>query len=163
MASAVPSPIICRVCDTPAARKAAMAIRFEVFVDEQQVPPELEPDEWDDGALHLLAVNAQTGEALGTARVVDKKNGVAKIGRVAVRQSARGRGVGQALMAGALEHAARAGQSVAVLDAQVPVIAFYERLGFVAEGPVFDDAGIPHRHMTLTLSPAPEQQESRHP
>ena len=149
--TAVPVSFTCRVCQTPADRNAAMAIRFEVFVDEQNVPPELEPDEFDDGALHLLAVNAATNETVGTARLVDKKNGVAKIGRVAVLQSARGRGVGQTLMACALDHAACAGQTVAVLDAQVHVISFYERLGFVAEGPVFDDAGIPHRHMTRPL------------
>lgn len=130
-----------------------MAIRMKVFVDEQGVPPELEPDEFDANALHLLAANATTGEAVGTARVVDKGNGVAKIGRVAVRQNARGRGVGQRLMDCALDHAARAGHTVAVLDAQVHVIAFYERLGFVAEGPIFDDAGIPHRRMTLRLAP----------
>ena len=128
-----------------------MAIRIAVFVEEQNVPPELEPDEFDDSALHLLAVDAATGDALGTARVVDKGSGLAKIGRVAVLQSARGRGVGQTLMACALDHAARAGQTVAVLDAQVHVIPFYERLGFVAEGPVFDDAGIPHRRMTRPL------------
>ena len=54
-------------------------------------------------------------------------------------------------MACALDHAARASHTLAVLDAQVPVIPFYERLGFVAEGPVFDDAGIPHRRMTRPL------------
>ena len=128
-----------------------MAIRIAVFVEEQNVPPELEPDEFDDSALHLLAVDAATGDALGTARVVDKGSGLAKIGRVAVLQSARGRGVGQTLMACALDHAARAGQTVAALDAQVHVIPFYERLGFVVEGPVFDDAGIPHRRMTRPL------------
>ncbi len=128
-----------------------MAIRFEVFVDEQGVPPELEPDEWDANALHLLAVDGATGEILGTARLVNKGNGVAKIGRVAVKQSARGRGVGQTLMAHALDHAARAGHTLVVLDAQVHVVPFYERLGFVAAGPIFDDAGIPHRRMTRPL------------
>jgi len=147
------APFTCRVCETPADRDAAMAIRFEVFVDEQGVPAELEPDEFDANALHLLATDAATGEAVGTARIVDKGSGVAKIGRVAVRQNARGRGVGQTLMACALDHAVRAGQTLAVLDAQVPVLPFYERLGFVADGPVFDDAGIPHRRMSLKLRP----------
>lgn len=151
----LPASFTCRVCETPADRDAAMAIRVEVFVDEQGVPPELEPDEFDEDALHLLAVDAATGVAMGTARVVDKGNRVAKIGRVAVRESARGRGVGQTLMACALDHAARAGHTLAVLDAQVHVIPFYERLDFVAEGPVFDDAGIPHRRMTRPLERFP--------
>jgi ElaA protein len=150
MNRSIPS-FVCRVCETPADRAAAMAIRVEVFVDEQNVPPELEPDEFDANALHLIAVDTATDETLGTARVVNKGNAVAKIGRVAVKQNARGRGIGKALMACALDHAARRGNTVAVLDAQVTVIAFYERLGFVAEGPVFDDAGIAHRRMTRML------------
>lgn len=143
-----------RVCATPAEREATMRIRIAVFVDEQRVPPELEPDEYDEGAVHLLAVEAETEKPAGTARVVDKGNGVAKIGRVAVLPEFRGRRVGDAVMQAALAEARRLGASVAVLDAQVPVIPFYERLGFVAQGPVFDDAGIPHRHMTLPLPKA---------
>ncbi len=145
------SEIIHRLCATEADREAAMQIRVEVFVDEQQVPPELEPDEYDADALHLLTVNTESGEAVATARIVDKGNGLAKIGRVAVRKAWRGRGIGDTLMRFALETAATNGFTTAALDAQTYVIPFYERLGFVAEGPVFDDAGIPHRHMRRTL------------
>jgi predicted GNAT family N-acyltransferase len=140
-----------RTCDGIADFDKAMAVRFEVFVNEQKVPAELEPDEYDDVALHLIAEITETGEALGTARVVDKGEGIAKIGRVAVLQKARGYRVGEALMQFALEQAITAGQTLAILDAQVQVIPFYERLGFVAEGPEFDDAGIPHRRMTKRL------------
>jgi ElaA protein len=130
-----------------------MRIRFAVFVDEQRVPPELEPDEFDAAALHLLAVVPETGEVVGTARVVDKGDGVAKIGRVAVLAPYRGTGAGRALMAFALERVRDASLTLAVLDAQVAVIPFYERLGFVAEGPIFDDAGIPHRRMSRPIGP----------
>jgi len=147
--------LVCRDCETEADREAAMRIRFEVFVDEQGVPPELEADELDAAALHLLAVNGLVngldGEPVGTARVVDKGDGVAKIGRVAVRKAYRGLGVGEALMRRAINAAAARGMTTALLDAQLPVIPFYERLGFVAEGPIFDDAGIPHRRMTRLL------------
>ncbi len=140
-----------RLCAGEADRQAAMRIRLEVFVDEQQVPPELEPDEYDADALHLLTVDSQTGDAVATARIVDKGNGLAKIGRVAVRKEWRGQRVGESLMRFALETATANGFTTAALDAQTYVIPFYERLGFVAEGPVFDDAGIPHRHMRRTL------------
>ncbi len=143
--------LTCRDCETSSDRDAAMAIRFEVFVDEQRVPPELEPDEYDADAVHLLALDEHTGEAIGTARVVDKGGGVAKVGRVAVRRTWRGHGVGEALMRRAMNRARAEGMTTVILDAQVPVIPFYERLGFVAEGPVFDDAGIPHRRMTRRL------------
>jgi predicted GNAT family N-acyltransferase len=143
--------LACRDCETQADRDAAMAIRFEVFVDEQRVPAELEPDAYDADAVHLLAINEHTGEAIGTARIVDKGNGVAKIGRVAVRRAWRGHGVGEALMRRAINRAQAEAMTAVILDAQVPVIPFYERLGFVAEGPLFDDAGIPHRRMTRRL------------
>ena len=144
------SEIVCRLCETEADRAAAMRIRLEVFVEDQGVPAELEPDEYDAVAIHLLAVDTHTGDVVGTARIVDK-NGAAKIGRVAIRPPFRARGVGRALMQAVMAEARCRRLNPAILDAQVPVIPFYERLGFVAEGPEFDDAGIPHRRMTRTL------------
>lgn len=143
--------LIHRLCVSESDRQAAMQIRVEVFVDEQRVPPELEPDEYDTDALHLMTVDTRTGETVATARLVDKGNGLAKIGRVAVRKAWRGKRIGDTLMRFALETAAANGFTTAALDAQTYVIPFYERLGFVAEGQVFDDAGIPHRHMRKTL------------
>ena len=139
-----------RPCTDDADRARAMAIRFAVFVHEQQVPADLEPDEYDANATHLLLLDPHD-TAIGTARLVDKGDGQVKIGRVAVLSDHRGRGAGHALMVWVIDEARRRGFSTAFLDAQVPVIAFYERLGFVAHGPVFDDAGIDHRRMTLAL------------
>jgi ElaA protein len=143
--------LIVRPCSTEEDHAAAMKIRFTVFVDEQNVPPELEPDEYDTDALHLLAVDPAKGRAIGTARIVDKGNGIAKIGRVAILKEWRGGGRGDQLMRAALEAAKAKGLTTAVLDAQTYVIPFYEKLGFVAEGPEFDDAGIPHRRMSRPL------------
>ncbi len=138
-----------RLCADDADRKAAMEIRFAVFVDEQNVPAELEPDAYDADAVHLLLCDGDT--AIGTARLVDKGDGVVKIGRVAVHKEHRGHGHGDRLMRFALEVARQHGFTGAMLDAQTYAIPFYERLGFVAEGPEFDDAGIPHRRMTRSL------------
>jgi predicted GNAT family N-acyltransferase len=128
-----------------------MRIRFTVFVDEQNVPPELEPDEYDAEAIHLLLVDSDTSASVGTARIVNKGNGIAKIGRVAILREWRGKGMGEVLMQKTMELAREHGFTSAILDAQTYVIGFYERFGFVAEGPVFDDAGIPHRRMTCVL------------
>jgi predicted GNAT family N-acyltransferase len=138
-------------CKTEAELADVMRIRFTVFVDEQNVPPELEPDEYDADAVHLLLVEADTGAAVGTARIVNKGNGIAKIGRVAILREWRGKGMGESLMQKTMELAREHGFTSAILDAQTYVIEFYERFGFVAEGPVFDDAGIPHRRMTCVL------------
>lgn len=125
-------------------------IRHEVFVVEQQVP---EAEEWDDldgQAIHLIARDAQ-GAAIGTARILfDGSTG--KIGRVAVRKAGRGTGIGAALIRAALDELARMpGISRAKLGAQTHAIGFYEKLGFVAHGPEYQDGGIPHRDMTREL------------
>jgi predicted GNAT family N-acyltransferase len=137
-------------------RDRCYLIRMEVFVEEQKVPPWEEMDDLDEEATHYLA--EEDGRSVGTARLVDKGSGVGKIGRVAVLKEARGAGVGRDLMRTILDDTRGQFQSY-VLDAQLQVIPFYERLGFVPEGEVFLDAGIEHRRMWLRTgsdtSPAP--------
>jgi len=126
------------------------AIRREVFIVEQNVP---EAEEWDgrDGAaIHLLARD-DSGRAVGTARIL-VEGATGKIGRVAVLKSARGTGTGAALIRAALDELrALPGVTRAKLGAQTHAIGFYEKLGFAAYGPEYDDAGIPHRDMALEL------------
>lgn len=123
---------------------AAFAVRREVFVWEQHVPEALEHDEYDFTATHFVAI--LEGEVVGTLRVIlDPEH--AKIGRVAVRQRFRGRGVAKAIMLAAMEFARAAGQPRLYLTAQTDKLGMYEKLGFTAFGPVFDDAGMPHRAM----------------
>ena len=142
-------PVLVRRVRDEGERALAYAIRTEVFVDEQAVPPELELDEHDAAALHVLALD--DGEVVGAGRLVLEPGAVAHLGRVAVRKVARGRGTGVALMAG-LERLGRAhGATTALLSAQVQALGFYERLGYVAEGAEFDDAGIAHRWMRKAL------------
>ena len=141
-------PVTVTLVRTPADRAACYAIRKTVFVEEQAVPLHLELDEYDDVAAHFLLRDGDA--ALATARMLDK-HGLAKIGRVAVLREARGRGLGLVLMRAVLDEARRQGFREAVLDSQTYAIPFYERLGFVAEGDEFDDAGIPHYLMRRRL------------
>ena len=127
-------------------RKKAFSIRLRVFVREQGVPPEIELDSDDEHAIHLLALVA--GRAVGTARIVVKR-GAAKIGRMAVLKSYRGKRIGRELLNRAVRMARREGARDVFLHAQVPVIGFYEKLGFCCRGRVFMEAGIPHRRMVL--------------
>lgn len=128
------------------AKARAYPIRMRVFVREQGVPAEIELDADDAGAVHLLALVSD--RAVGTARIVIKQ-GEAKIGRMAVLKSYRKKGIGAGLLKRALAVARKRGAQSIYLHAQVPVIGFYEKLGFVSAGPVFDEAGIPHRKMVL--------------
>ena len=124
-------------------------IRRVVFVEEQGVSPENEFDETDHVATHLLAWRG--GEAVGTARLYGEA-GVGRIGRVAVLASQRGRGVGKALMVRALEEAGEKGFGEIMIHAQLRVQRFYERLGFVAEGAVYEEENIPHVTMRARVS-----------
>ncbi|MBP7126768.1 GNAT family N-acetyltransferase [Myxococcota bacterium] len=129
--------------------QACRRLRREVFVEEQGVSEEEEWDGRDGEALHLLA-EGEDGP-VGTARVRMVGSGVAKVERVAVRKEFRGRGIGRLLMEAAEARARALGAQEAVLGAQVTAIPFYERLGWTPEGPVFLDAGIPHRKMRKAL------------
>lgn len=128
---------------------ACHALRRRVFIEEQNVPEADEMDDLDDQAIHLLA--HEDGQPLGTARLI-LKGDTGKIGRVAVLAQARGRGLGAALMLASLDALrARPGIRRAALSSQTHAIGFYEKLGFAAHGPVYDDAGIPHRDMSRDL------------
>lgn len=127
-----------------AARLAA--VRRAVFVDEQHVPEALELDDADAGCVHALATTAD-GMPVGTGRLLPDGH----IGRMAVLASHRGRGLGAALLRTLIDAAGAHGHERVELAAQLHAIGFYERFGFAAHGPVFDDAGIPHRAMTLSL------------
>ena len=123
------------------------ALRHTVFVDEQNVPIELEIDDLDASAIHLLA-NVD-GVPAGAARIV-LKGDTGKIGRVCVLKDARGTGLGAALIRHALTllHDTP-GITRAELGAQIDAVGFYEELGFSAYGDIFDDAGIDHQMMEM--------------
>lgn len=122
-----------------------LAIRREVFIEEQAVPEDEEVDGRDGEALHFLAFAG--GEPVGTARLRITADGHAKAERVAVRAPWRGRGAGHAVMSALEAEALRRGHREVLLSAQVQVIPFYEARGYAAYGPEFMDAGIPHRRM----------------
>ncbi len=156
-----PTPYAVRVAEDPADREACFAVRKEVFVVEQGVAQEIEYDEYDAVATHVIAVR-EDGTPLGTGRLLFGEAAAAKtggdptvgsLGRLAVSKEARGLGVGVALVR-AIEDAARARGLAAVdLHAQTHALGFYERLGYEAYGPEFPDAGIPHRAMRRALTP----------
>lgn len=143
-------PIAVRRVESDSDRDACFALRMRVFVDEQGVPPWEEVDDYDETAEHFAALVG--GTVAGTARLVDKGEGIGKVGRVAVEKEFRGLGLGRELMLAVMDFATERHRKL-ILDAQLPVMSFYERFGFVAEGPVFLDAGIEHRAMVAMLRP----------
>ena len=133
----------------------ALGIRRAVFIEEQDVPEELELDGNDEVAMQFVAYD--DGRPVGTARLREGDETTAKAERVAVLSDERGRGIGRRLMAAVEAHAVEAGYEVVVLNAQVPVVGFYEQLGYATTSDVFEDAGIPHRKMRKGLSERDER------
>jgi len=137
-----------READYATEEPALRSVRFEVFVDEQGVPPAIEMDERDPFCVHFLAL--LDGTPVGTARIDIEKSG--KVGRLAVRADWRGRGIGRALMERCHEIALQHGLAEVWCHAQVTAVPFYTRLGYRVTGEPFEEAGIEHRLMTMTLA-----------
>lgn len=132
------------VDDYDAALDDLRAVREVVFVQEQQVPLELEWDALDPACRHVVARDAQ-GAAIGTGRLTPER----RIGRMAVLRDWRNAGVGAALLQALLRLAREAGWKDVSLHAQVGALDFYTRHGFVPDGPRFMEAGIEHQSMRL--------------
>ena len=127
------------------ARAHAAPIRFTVFVEEQRVPAEIELDEMDAKSLHAVAFYG--GDPIATGRLLPDGH----IGRMAVLQAWRGRGIGGRILAKLMDAARARGDREVVLSAQVHATAFYRAHGFVEEGGEYMDAGIPHVDMRRAL------------
>ncbi len=125
-------------------------IRTTVFVEEQNVPMDEEIDGLDGQADHFLLYLGQSPIATARVRYL---NDMAKIERVAVLKGNRGHKIGQQLMGFIMADIKKNPQLKRMkLGAQVPVIAFYEKLGFICCGDIFLDAGIQHRWMSLDIN-----------
>jgi predicted GNAT family N-acyltransferase len=127
-------------------RAAIESVRRAVFIVEQRVPEHEEWDELDAVVPHVLAWSSASEakrDLVGTGRLEP----TGKIGRVAVLPQYRGSGAGVAIMRRLVDLARERGFTEVYLNAQTYARGFYERLGFRAEGPEFDEVGIPHQRM----------------
>ena len=129
------------------AQPVAAPLRFAIFVGEQNVPPGIELDEMDEKSLHALAFD-DAGQAIGTGRLLPD----GRIGRMAVVKEWRRRGVGADLLDALVAEARRRGLREVKLSAQLQAAEFYRAHGFVAEGKVYEEAGILHQAMRRSLA-----------
>jgi predicted GNAT family N-acyltransferase len=132
-------------------QSALKDVRVAVFVQEQNVPVDIEMDDRDDKCVHVLAQHNNL--PVGTGRIDLQYDG--KIGRVAVLKAHRGQGIGVAMMS-ALEAIARqAGLTHVWINAQISAQSFYQKQGYVASGDTFLEADIVHCRMTKRLEETP--------
>ena len=126
----------------PEEKTLLRTVRDSVFIQEQQVPIEIEWDDLDNSAVHFLALHQQI--PIGTARLLV----TGQFGRMAVMREWRKRGVGAKLLNAIKAHAEQLGLNL-YCHAQVSAIPFYARAGFQIEGDKFLEAGIEHQTMFL--------------
>lgn len=140
----------------------ALPVRLAVFVQEQAVPLEMEVDEWDPVARHVVLFDA-AGDARATGRlyratlaskpVWAHSESIGHIGRVAVLAAYRGQGHGALVMHALIEAANEQGLACLTLHAQCVATGFYEKFGFRGVGEAFEEAGIPHIEMSRHTAP----------
>lgn len=124
----------------------AFKIRFEVFVHEQGVPEDIELDDIDDYAEHLVVYKEDRPIATGRWFLEDGK---VLLGRIAVLKDHRGSNLGNFLMSSFIDRIFSQGFDEIYLHAQTRVRGFYEKIGFNPYGDVYDEAGIEHVSMVL--------------
>lgn len=137
----------CGQASWPSQSAAIQCLREQVFVQEQGIDSSLEWDGKDGQCRHYGAWLAD-GSLIATARISPE----GKLGRMAVSQPYRGRGVGASLVRSIIDNEARLGIQALFLHAQQSAQGFYERLGFSCYGEIFQEAGIAHQAMRLTLT-----------
>ena len=137
----MPSKIEVKKVSDPSDLEKVFAVRREVFVGEQNCPPELEW-EFEDESIHFLAT--VDGQPAGAARWRRTDKGY-KLERFAVLSKFRG-GVGKELVRTVLADLP-ADANYVYLHAQVQAVTLYEKFGFEKTGPEFEEAGIRHYKM----------------
>jgi predicted GNAT family N-acyltransferase len=135
------------------------ALRTRVFVHEQGVPPEIEQDDADAAAVHVVSRD-DDGRVVATGRLLER-DGTAVIGRMAADSSVRGRGHGAAVLAELHRQAVARGFRAVELHAQVTARGFYERAGYTAVGEEYEEAGIAHVTMRRSLGDPAADGETR--
>ncbi len=128
------------------AQPVAGPLRFAIFVDEQNVPAGIELDDKDANCVHAVAFDVDN-KPIGTGRLLPDGH----IGRMAVEKQWRRRGIGAEILGALVAEAGKRGHAEVVVEAQLKAAEFYRSFGFVAEGKVYEEAGILHQRMRKKL------------
>ena len=116
-------------------------VRGIVFIEEQGVPYAIERDEHDFSATHILGEMDGEPFAASRIRAVDE---YAKLERVAIRKSHRGKGLGHTLTEFMITVAKEQGFKKFKVHAQSYLTDFYRKHRFEIVGDMFKEAGIDH-------------------
>jgi predicted GNAT family N-acyltransferase len=144
------SVLLIKTCLLADEHQAIYRIRAAVFQDEQGISSTLEWDGLDEQCIHLVA--KLDDECVGVGRLRETKEAkTLKLERLAVLSNYRRQGVGSEMVYTALAYSRAQGYRHMIIHAQVPTVAFYERLGFEKIGDMFYEADIEHLKMAQDL------------
>jgi predicted GNAT family N-acyltransferase len=127
----------------------AFQVRTRVFVEEQRVPKELEIDEYENVSEHFVIYIED--QAVGAGRLRPLSEHEAKIERICIDQSQRGKGLGVLIMREVENTAQQKGITTLLLHSQDHAESFYSNLGYKTISEPFDEAGIIHVKMKKEL------------
>lgn len=130
--------------------KEAEDIRIRVFVDEQGFSKDLEFDEFENRATHIVGFVQEDFAATSRFFYSEKFNAYL-IGRIAVKKAYRGKGLGSEIVTAAEEEIRKLKGKTSVIHAQLRVKEFYETLGYTAFGEVDLEEGVEHIMMKKVL------------
>ena len=139
----------CKIVVNDCELKGAFEVRKQVFVEEQGIPEDLELDEYDMEAMHIVAKDGE--RIVGTARVLFLAASQAKLERMAILKPFRHRGIGKSIISFLDEEFKNRGIEQVVLHAQCSAVNFYKSCGFEESGSPFWEAGIKHVKMQKRL------------
>lgn len=143
-----------KILESEKDRSLGFNLRTEVFVNEQNVPIELELDEKDNSEYTIHVGYFKDDKLIGVARLIDMDKEVIHIGRVAIDKNHRGEGIGHKLILGCEDIAKNALNKdfTIELSAQVYAENFYKKLGYSrVNDNIYIDAGIEHIDMKKTI------------
>ena len=130
------------------AKKILMPIRRSVFIIEQLVPEALEWDDWDNKAKHIVLIFNNI--PIGCARLIFVDE-IVRLERMAIIKSKRNQGFGSKLVYEIIRIAKNKNIKKVIISAQIQALSFYQKIGFIAEGKIFKEAGIKHKKMVLFI------------
>lgn len=144
-----------KILESEKERLLGFKLRTEVFVNEQNVPKELELDEKDNSEHTIHIGYFKDDKLIGVARLIDMDKDVIHIGRVAIDKNHRGEGIGHKLILGCEDVAKKVlnRDFTIELGAQFYAENFYKKLGYSrVNDNIYIDAGIEHIDMRKTIT-----------
>lgn len=158
--------LVCRPAASGAELAAYYAIRKSWFVDKQGLfeGSDMEPVDADPRTLHIVAICEPAGEIVGVVRCSPAEDGSWFGGRLTVVAAYRASRllVGRALVRTAEELVRDRGVRVFLGHIQLPIVRFFEHLGWQKVGEPADFAGIPHQLMRPAWGSEPAGSGSPH-